>query len=89
MPKSLFGLLVKSIHDGKSFDEARMDIGSVESSESLVEAIDKILRSNPKEVERYRAGETQLLGFFMGQIMKETKGKVNPQEITKILKGKL
>lgn len=89
MPKALFGLLVKNIHNDKSFDEARKEVDTNDSSESLEEVIDNIIKANSREVERYRAGETQLLGFFMGQIMRETKGKANPQEITKILKGKL
>jgi aspartyl-tRNA(Asn)/glutamyl-tRNA(Gln) amidotransferase subunit B len=51
--------------------------------------IEKVLQNNPKEVERYRAGESKLLGFFVGQIMKETKGKANPALVNELLKKKL
>jgi aspartyl-tRNA(Asn)/glutamyl-tRNA(Gln) amidotransferase subunit B len=51
--------------------------------------IDEILEKNPKEIERYRAGEQKLIGFFVGQIMKATKGKANPKTVNELLKKKL
>ncbi|KKT77576.1 MAG: Aspartyl/glutamyl-tRNA(Asn/Gln) amidotransferase subunit B, partial [Parcubacteria group bacterium GW2011_GWF2_44_8] len=54
--------------------------------ESIIETI---LTNNTAEVSRYKAGEKQLFGFLMGQVMKETKGSANPQEISVILKEKL
>ncbi|NIN93165.1 hypothetical protein GTO36_09370, partial [bacterium] len=41
------------------------------------------------EVERFRAGEEKLLGFFVGQVMKATKGKANPQMVNELLKKRL
>lgn len=52
---------------------------------ALEEVVKKVLESNPKEVERYKNGETKLLGFFVGQIMKETKGKANPKVVNELL----
>ena len=49
----------------------------------------KVLGSCAKEVEDYRAGKTKLLGFFVGRVMKETRGKANPQMVNEILKTKL
>ena len=49
----------------------------------------KLLQKNPKEVERFKAGDEKLLGFFVGQIMKLTKGKANPQIVNEIVKKKL
>jgi len=46
----------------------------------------KIIESYPKEVEQYKAGKEKLLGFFVGQMMKQTKGKANPQLVNKIFK---
>ncbi|NIP19364.1 MAG: Asp-tRNA(Asn)/Glu-tRNA(Gln) amidotransferase subunit GatB, partial [Xanthomonadales bacterium] len=43
--------------------------------------IDGILASNPKQIEQYRAGQTKLLGFFVGQVMKATQGKANPGQV--------
>jgi len=51
--------------------------------------IDQVLTGNPKEVERFRAGEEKLLGFFVGQVMKATKGKANPKIVNELLRKKL
>ncbi|MGH7885109.1 MAG: Asp-tRNA(Asn)/Glu-tRNA(Gln) amidotransferase subunit GatB, partial [Thermodesulfobacteriota bacterium] len=48
--------------------------------------IEKIIKNNPLELERYRKGEEKLFGFFVGQAMKETKGKANPKIVNEILK---
>ncbi len=52
-------------------------------------AVDKILSANPKQVEEYLSGKDKVLGFFVGLIMKETKGKANPQIVNELLKSKL
>lgn len=63
---------------------------SVISDESqLVEIINKIIESNPNEVAAYKGGKTKLMGFFVGQAMKETKGRANPQSINKLIKEAL
>ena len=51
--------------------------------------VDEVLAANPKEVERYRGGDEKLLGFFVGQLMKLTKGKANPKTVNEILASKL
>jgi aspartyl-tRNA(Asn)/glutamyl-tRNA(Gln) amidotransferase subunit B len=60
------------------------------SDTSLIEkAVDEVLAANPKEVERYRNGEEKLFGFLVGQVMKATRGKANPQMANEVLKKKL
>lgn len=57
---------------------------------SVIEAlIDKIITANPQQVADYRGGKDKLFGFFVGQAMKESGGKVNPQLLNDILKKKL
>lgn len=51
--------------------------------------VDAVIAENPKEVEAYRGGKKKLIGFFMGQIMRQTKGKANPATITSLLEAKL
>ena len=51
--------------------------------------IEKVLKSNQDKVSEYKNGKDKLFGFFVGQVMKESKGKGNPQLINKILKEKL
>jgi aspartyl-tRNA(Asn)/glutamyl-tRNA(Gln) amidotransferase subunit B len=60
------------------------------SDEGAIEAIvDRVLAASPAEVERYRAGNKKLMGFFVGQAMKETKGKGNPAVVNALLRKKL
>ena len=48
-----------------------------------------MLSACPKEVESYRGGKAGLLSFFVGQVMKETRGKANPKRVQEILKTRL
>jgi aspartyl-tRNA(Asn)/glutamyl-tRNA(Gln) amidotransferase subunit B len=57
---------------------------------SAIEAmIDEILAANPQQIEQYRAGKTKVLGFFVGQVMKVSRGKANPAQVNALLKAKL
>lgn len=49
----------------------------------------KIIEQNPDETNRYREGKVQLIGFFVGEVMKATRGKANPKIVNKILESKL
>ncbi len=55
----------------------------------LIKIIDNILANNTKQIEDYHNGKTNLFGYFVGQVMKETKGKANPVKVNEILKQKL
>jgi len=55
----------------------------------LVVWVEEVLAAHPKEVERYRAGETKLIGFFVGQVMKQIQGKADPKGVQPVLLGKL
>ncbi|MBI3582017.1 MAG: Asp-tRNA(Asn)/Glu-tRNA(Gln) amidotransferase subunit GatB [Nitrospinae bacterium] len=60
------------------------------SDESAIEkSIDEILAANPEQVAGYKGGKTKLMGFFVGEVMKATKGKANPAVVNKILSKKL
>ncbi|HEB92259.1 MAG TPA: Asp-tRNA(Asn)/Glu-tRNA(Gln) amidotransferase subunit GatB [Gammaproteobacteria bacterium] len=59
------------------------DTGAIES------IIDEIIAANPGQVEQYRGGKDKLFGFFVGQVMKATQGKANPQQVNELLKAKL
>jgi len=60
----------------------------VDASE-LDPVIDRILSENESQVEAYRSGKDGLLGFFVGQVMKETGGKANPKIVSDRLREKL
>mgnify|MGYP001077622480 CR=1 FL=1 len=52
-------------------------------------AVDGVLTASAAEVERYRNGEEKLMAFFVGQVMKATRGKANPGVVNAVLKSKL
>jgi aspartyl-tRNA(Asn)/glutamyl-tRNA(Gln) amidotransferase subunit B len=60
------------------------------SDEGAIEkAVDEVISKSPEETERFKAGEEKLIGFFVGQVMKLTKGKANPKMVNDLLKKKL
>ena len=59
------------------------DSGAIES------LIDEVIEANPDQVEQFRAGKEKVLGFFVGQIMKQSKGKANPAQVNQLLRDKL
>lgn len=59
------------------------DVGAIET------IVDQIIAANPDNVAAYRGGKDKLFGFFVGQVMKETGGKANPEIVNKLLKDKL
>ncbi|MFN3238505.1 MAG: Asp-tRNA(Asn)/Glu-tRNA(Gln) amidotransferase GatCAB subunit B, partial [Pseudomonadales bacterium] len=65
------------------------NLGQVSDDSALEPLIDKIIADNPKQVEQYQGGKTKLLGFFVGQVMKETGGKANPAQVNQLLTSKL
>ncbi|HFC09513.1 MAG TPA: Asp-tRNA(Asn)/Glu-tRNA(Gln) amidotransferase subunit GatB [Chloroflexi bacterium] len=61
-------------------------LAQVSDAGALRAICEKIVAANPKEVEKYRSGKTSLIGWFVGQVMRETRGKANPKEVQKILR---
>jgi aspartyl-tRNA(Asn)/glutamyl-tRNA(Gln) amidotransferase subunit B len=56
---------------------------------ALEKIIDEIISANPKQAEQYRAGKTTIIGFFVGQVMKASKGQAQPELVNELLKKKL
>ncbi|BAU56490.1 Asp-tRNA(Asn)/Glu-tRNA(Gln) amidotransferase subunit GatB [Halorhodospira halochloris] len=61
----------------------------VTDSSAIEEMVDEVIANNPKQLEQYRAGKDKLFGFFVGQVMKASGGKANPQQVNELLKNKL
>ena len=76
---------------GKAPDKIVKEKGLVQVTDvsAIEEIILNVLADNTKEVDDYRNGKTKLLGFFVGQVMKKTKGKANPKIVNEVLKEKL
>ncbi len=85
------GLFEEMYETGQSPDEivSRKGWAMVSDREELVGVVEEVLRENPKEVEAFKAGKEKLMGFFMGEVMKRTKGQADPKLAQEILREKL
>lgn len=61
----------------------------VSDSSAIEEVVDRVMAANPGQVEGYRGGKTGLMGFFVGQVMRETGGQANPKVVNEVLARKL
>jgi glutaminyl-tRNA synthetase len=61
----------------------------LDDTEALAAVADEVLAAHPDEAARYRAGETKLIGFFMGQVMRATQGAANPELARQMLQERL
>ena len=67
----------------------REGLKAISDTGALEKIVDEIIEKNPKQVEQYRGGKTSVLAFFVGQVMKATRGQADPPTATEILKQKL
>jgi aspartyl-tRNA(Asn)/glutamyl-tRNA(Gln) amidotransferase subunit B len=93
---TISGTMAKTVFDamyetGKAATAIVQEKGlrQISDENALISAIEQVLASNPQEVSDFRAGRDKLLSFFMGQVMKMTQGKANPQTVNKLLREKL
>ncbi len=94
---TISGKMLKDLYDlcfeqDKDFPEVYEQEGRPQQSSdtsALEKMIDEVLAANPKQLEQYRAGKTTMLGFFVGQVMKASKGQANPQLVNELLTKKL
>jgi aspartyl-tRNA(Asn)/glutamyl-tRNA(Gln) amidotransferase subunit B len=82
---------IRSLEEGKTPVDLIEALGLTQLSgeEELSGIVDAVLAENPKELEAYRGGKDRLFGFFVGQVMKKSAGKANPEKVNDILKTKL
>jgi aspartyl-tRNA(Asn)/glutamyl-tRNA(Gln) amidotransferase subunit B len=94
---TISGKMLKDLYDlaferSKDFSAVYEEEGRPQQStdtSSLDKIIDEVLAANPKQLEQYRAGKTTMLGFFVGQVMKASKGQASPQIVNELLAKKL
>ncbi len=86
--KTVFDEMVSS---GKPPEAIVQEKGLVQvtDADAITEVIEQVLSDHAKEVSDYRGGKTKLFGFFVGQVMKATRGKANPKMVNEILKSLL
>jgi aspartyl-tRNA(Asn)/glutamyl-tRNA(Gln) amidotransferase subunit B len=76
------GLFPKAYVEGKGLVQ-------ISDTSALETAVDEVLAENPDEVEAFRGGKKKLMGFFVGQVMRKTKGQANPKLVNELLGKKL
>lgn len=80
--------LVEMYKTGRSAEQVISEMGGGQMSDSgeISALIDRVVAANPKQLEQYRAGKAALFGFFVGQVIKASGGRANPQVVNSILK---
>jgi aspartyl-tRNA(Asn)/glutamyl-tRNA(Gln) amidotransferase subunit B len=93
---AISGKMLKDLYDrcferNQDFDAVyqREKPQQITDSSAIEKIIDEIVAANPKQVEQYRAGKKTVIGFFVGQVMKASKGQANPQMVNDLLARKL
>ena len=86
--KSVFKELFETGGDPEAHVKAK-SLVQISDTSAIEGLVDEVLAENPAEVERYRGGDKKLTGFFVGQVMKKSKGKANPGLVNQLLAKKL
>ena len=86
--KEVFEAMWSGEGDADTVIESR-GLKQITDTGAIEEIVDKVIAANPSQVAEYRAGKDKLIGFFVGQIMKETGGKANPGQVNAILRTRL
>ncbi len=86
--KTVFEEMFKSGEDPEKIVKEK-GLSQITNEEELLPIIKKVIEENPKQVAAYKGGKEKLIGFFVGQVMKETKGRANPQLLNDLLKKEL
>ncbi len=93
---TISGKIAKQVFEAMWEEEGNADdiidargLKQITDSGAIESLIDEIIAANPDQVEQFRAGKEKVLGFFVGQIMKQSKGKANPGQVNQMLRAKL
>jgi aspartyl-tRNA(Asn)/glutamyl-tRNA(Gln) amidotransferase subunit B len=94
--KTISSKILKDLYD-KAFENSedfpvvyeREKPQQVTDSAAIEKIVDEVIAASPKQLEQYRGGKTTLLGFFVGQVMKASKGQASPEMVNNLLKKKL
>ena len=87
--QKLFPALLKEPTDDPAQLSEQLNLLQDSSADAIMSFIQQVIDENPNEVERYRNGEKQLTGFFMGQLMKISKGKADPKAANELMRKTL
>jgi len=86
--KDVFKEMMRSEEPAKDI-VSRLGLEQISEEGEIERIVEEVIAESPGEVEKYRAGKTQLLGFFIGQVMKKSRGKANPKKAGELIRKKL
>ncbi len=86
--KDILDVLMEEDRDIDELIES-MGLAQISDDRAILEIIDNILSKNQDKVEEYRGGKVKLIGFFVGQVMKASRGSANPQKVNQLLRERL
>lgn len=86
--KTVFEIMWESKQDPDTIIE-QQGLKQVTDSGAIEQIIDTVIANNPIQVQEYKSGKQQLFGFFVGQVMKASHGKANPEQVNALLRDKL
>ena len=89
IPRAAFDEAISKLAEPGFSAEPYLAQEAVSDTDELAPLVDRILEANPGQVAAYRGGKEGLLGFFVGQVMKETQGKANPRVVNDLVREKL
>jgi aspartyl-tRNA(Asn)/glutamyl-tRNA(Gln) amidotransferase subunit B len=94
--KTISGKIAKEVFEAMIAGEGSADdiikargLVQITDESAIVKAIEEVMAKNPGQLADYRSGKDKLFGFFVGQVMKATQGKANPDALNRLLKDKL
>ena len=86
--KQVFEAMWQGEGDADAVIEAK-GLKQITDTGAIEKIVDEVIAANPGQVEQFRAGKEKVLGFFVGQVMKQSRGKANPQQVNELLRSKL
>jgi aspartyl-tRNA(Asn)/glutamyl-tRNA(Gln) amidotransferase subunit B len=88
MGRKVLGQMVDSGKTAPEIIEAE-GLSQVQGSDELSAWVEAVIEENTEEVDRYRSGETRLIGYFVGQVMQKSRGRADPKALAGLLRGRL
>jgi len=88
LAKEIFPKMFATGEAARAISE-REGLKAISDTSALDKIVNDVITANPKQVEQYKGGKTTVLGFFVGQVMKASRGQANPQMIGEILRSRL
>lgn len=88
LAKEVFEIMAETGDDPAHIVEAR-GLRQISDTGAIDAAVATVVAANPKQVEQFRGGNEKVLGWLVGQVMKATQGKANPQTVNEILRRAL